>query len=241
MTSYNSCDIICDFDGTATPVDTTDLILARFALPQWEEVEAQWTSGQITSRECMCRQIAMLRTDKESLNSLIDEIPLADGFVEFVHFAGQNDLRPHIVSDGIDYVIRRILSKHGLSEIPVTANRLMMTEHGFELEFPHCRPLCGYGLCKCDVAEKSGCRIILIGDGRSDFCLSDRADLVMARRGKPLESHCREQGRPYKTFDDFFDIITIFEDGSVIIPGLDRYSRQHAQRRSPSASPMKNQ
>jgi Uncharacterized conserved protein, possibly involved in methylthioadenosine recycling len=34
MDHYN---IICDFDGTIAEADTTDLILSRLALPQWEE------------------------------------------------------------------------------------------------------------------------------------------------------------------------------------------------------------
>jgi 2,3-diketo-5-methylthio-1-phosphopentane phosphatase len=217
-------------------VDSTDLVLARFALPQWEEVEAQWVSGQISSRECMYRQVGLLRTDEKSLNALIDEIPLTDGFAEFMLFAEKRDLRPRIVSDGLDYVIRRVLSNHGFSEISVTANRLMMTGDGFELEFPHSRSTCGSGVCKCAVAAESGRRIILIGDGRSDICLSDQAGLVIVRRGMPLESHCREKGRPYKSFGDFFDIITLFEDGSGKVPGLDQDSRHQARRQALSAA-----
>ncbi|MDR1084041.1 MAG: MtnX-like HAD-IB family phosphatase [Deltaproteobacteria bacterium] len=214
MTLCSSCSITCDFDGTVTPADTTDLILARFALPQWEEVEAQWVSGQISSRECMHRQVGLLRADEKSLNALIDEIPLTDGFEKFMLFAEKHDLRPRIVSDGLDYVIRRVLSNHGFSEIPVIANRLMLTGDGFDLEFPHSSSACGSGVCKCAaVAAESGRRTILIGDGRSDICLSDQTDLVMARQGMPLESHCREKGRPYKSFSNFFDIITLFEDG----------------------------
>ncbi|MDR1035691.1 MAG: MtnX-like HAD-IB family phosphatase [Deltaproteobacteria bacterium] len=228
MTLFSSSDIICDFDGTVTPVDTTDLILSRFALPQWEEIESQWVSGLISSRECMCRQVGLLRTDEKSLNALIDEIPLADGFEEFMLFAKNYDLRLHIVSDGLDYVIRRILSNYGISGIPVTANRLMMTGDRYELEFPHSQSSCGSGVCKCAVAEEIGQRIFLIGDGRTDICLSDHADMILSRRGMPLESHCREMGLPYHSFSDFYDVVTFFENCSGTVPDPGQYLNHQA-------------
>jgi len=33
--------IICDFDGTITPQDTTDRVLEALADPAWRELEAQ--------------------------------------------------------------------------------------------------------------------------------------------------------------------------------------------------------
>lgn len=203
--------IICDFDGTISPLDTTDLILSRFALPQWEEVERQWVSGLISSRECMYRQVGLLKTDKRSLDALIDEIPLTPGFEDFMAWAGELGLRPRIISDGLDYVIGRVLAAHGLRDIQVWANRLLITERGFGLEFPHGRSDCGSGVCKCAVAAESAGPIILIGDGRSDLCLADQADFVFARSGLQLERYCREKKRPHASYGSFHDVMTFFE------------------------------
>jgi len=221
----NKVNIICDFDGSISPVDSTDLILSRFARPQWAEVEQQWVDGLISSRECMYQQVGLLRTDQRSLDALIDEIPLTPGFEEFINFAGHRfGLRPRIVSDGLDYVIGRVLAAHGIRDLKITANRLLFTEDGFDLEFPYGRSDCGSGVCKCAVASEapgglcSAGPTILIGDGRSDLCLADRADFVFARRGLILERHCREQNRPYAPYDSFFDIMNFFEKNVCPLP-----------------------
>ena len=208
---HGSLNIICDFDGTIAEADTTDLILSRLALPQWEEIERQWLDGLISSRECMYQQVGLLRADKESLDGLIDEIQLTPGFVEFAAYADEHMARPRIVSDGLDYVIERVLATHGIQGLEVAANHLLFTSRGFELEFPYSRTDCGSGVCKCAAAEGAGGNTILIGDGRSDLCLAGRADLVLARRGRALERYCLEYGRPYAVYDDFYDLISFFE------------------------------
>jgi len=208
---YGSLNIICDFDGTITPVDCTDMILSRFAMPQWEEVEAQWVAGQITARECMSRQICMLRTDSQSLNHFLDTIPLTKGFEEFVAFVEKCGVGLRIVSDGLDYVIRRVLDNHGLHNIPFTANHLKFNNRGFELEFPHSRPNCTSGVCKCAVAANGRGKTVLIGDGQSDHCLASKAELVLAKHGQSLERHCRENGLPYASYNTFYDVINFFE------------------------------
>jgi 2-hydroxy-3-keto-5-methylthiopentenyl-1-phosphate phosphatase len=43
--------VFVDFDGTISLEDTTDVILERFADPEWRKVEAEWLAGIIGSRE----------------------------------------------------------------------------------------------------------------------------------------------------------------------------------------------
>lgn len=80
MSRHTATKVICDFDGTVTPVDTTDALLARFALPEWEEVEEAWLEGRITSRECMERQIAMIRAERWELDAFIGAFKITSGF-----------------------------------------------------------------------------------------------------------------------------------------------------------------
>lgn len=234
-----SFNIICDFDGTITPMDSTDLILSRFALPQWEDIEQQWVSGLISSRECMYRQVGLLRVDKKSLDNLIDEIPLTPGFEEFIVFTGSLGLKPHIISDGLDYVIRRVLSHHQIQNIQITANRLAFTDDGFSLAFPHGRSDCGSGVCKCAAAADRAGLTLLIGDGRSDLCLAGRADLVLARRGLVLEKHFLEKNRTCVSYDNFFDIIDFFEK-NLCQPNFSGFSQYYnpAGRISPFAETL---
>ena len=44
----------------------------------------------------------------------------------------------------------------------------------------------------------------MIGDGRSDFCMSTRADYVIAKGA--LADYCRTRGQPHATFADFDDV-----------------------------------
>ena len=53
--------IVCDFDGTVTRTDAVDNILERFADPSWEAIEDEWLSGKIGSRECLGRQLALVK------------------------------------------------------------------------------------------------------------------------------------------------------------------------------------
>jgi len=203
--------IICDFDGTIAQYDVTDAILDRFADPEWEAVEREWLDGTITARQCMERQIPMIRALPSVLDAFLNTVPLTRGFAEFTRYCTDNGLDILIVSDGMDYAIKRILMRHGLGALPVIANRLRFHEEsGYRLDFPYGSAGCKSGVCKCDVSKVGGGKILLIGDGHSDICLAGKASFVLAKKGKSLEKHCKEHGLAHAVYDDFFDILKFF-------------------------------
>lgn len=207
--------IICDFDGTIARFDVTDAVLGRFADPAWEVVEREWLDGRISARECMERQIRMIGVKPPALDAFLATVPLTDGFVEFVQHCVAHGLDILIVSDGMDYAIKRILSNNGLGDIPVIANRLRFRDgSGFRLNFPYGAPGCTSGVCKCNVAKAGGGKILLIGDGHSDACLAGKASFVLAKEDKFLHHHCVENGVPYTTYGDFFDILRLLAPAS---------------------------
>lgn len=208
--------IFCDFDGTIAKVDTTDLVLTRLADPAWEVLEERWTQGEITAAECMRGQVALIGGDDAALDAVLDSVELADGFSEFVAWCQANAVPLTVVSDGVDRFIARILGRHGLGHLPVIANHLVgNVELGRRLEQPWSRAGCaaGSGVCKCQVAVKSDERVndlddlmVFIGDGRSDFCVSGRADLLFAR--DKLAAYARSRAMPHHEFSDFHTITT---------------------------------
>jgi 2,3-diketo-5-methylthio-1-phosphopentane phosphatase len=205
--------IICDFDGTVTPFDVTDAILREFAPSSWEEVEKEWLAGKITARQCMERQISMIRAPLSKLDGFLDGLALTEGFREFAYFCRARKLPLLIVSDGLDYAIKRVLGLHGLFWIPVVANRLLCGgRNGYRLEFPYSGGECPSGVCKCSVAASAGGKALLIGDGRSDCCLAGAAAFVLAKEGEELERHCVRQGYPHGVFENFRDIRAGFEE-----------------------------
>jgi len=200
--------VFCDFDGTIAKVDTTDLVLTRLADPAWEDLEDRWRRGEITAAECMRGQVALIGGDDAALDAVLDGVELVEGFEDFVAWCQDNAVPLTVVSDGVDYFIARILSRHGLDHVPVVANRMVGDAvSGRRLEQPWSRAGCaaGSGVCKCQ-ATSTDAFMVFIGDGRSDFCVSGRADLLFAR--DKLADYARSRGVPHHEFSSFHTITT---------------------------------
>lgn len=215
--------IICDFDGTVTPFDVTDAILGRFASSEWETVEEEWLQGRISARECMQSQVGLLRVPRDVLDAFLDTVPIDEGFAGFFQYCEGHGQKLLIVSDGMDYAIRRILARHNLGAIPVIANRLVfLGGDTYKLEFPYGDPGCGSGVCKCRVSGNGEREILLIGDGRSDCCLAGKAACILAKKGKELLRLCEGKGYPHFAYADFFDIRALFAAQNEF-PGKERH------------------
>ncbi|MBF0562504.1 MAG: MtnX-like HAD-IB family phosphatase [Alphaproteobacteria bacterium] len=203
MTRYQ---IFCDFDGTIAAVDVTDSLLAAFAPPAWESVEAEWRGGTITARECMARQVALMEVSAVEMDRHLDTIDLDPDFAPFARECQTAGVSLLVLSDGLDYAINRILARHGLPDLPVRANRLYRTGPGQVAFGPGAsRESCPQGCCKCAVMAETVAEedvfSIFIGDGRSDFCGAAKADMVFAKSA--LLDHCRRQDIPHVGFEDF--------------------------------------
>jgi 2-hydroxy-3-keto-5-methylthiopentenyl-1-phosphate phosphatase len=199
--------IICDFDGTIALQDTTDLVLSAYALPEWEIIEQQWKQGAIGSAECMRAQVELIEARTSELDTLLDSVQIDPYFAGFVEFCKQHHLPLLVASDGVDYFIHRILSRHGLDYLPLRANKLIAKQGGGStLEFPHKEAGCSTqsGNCKCALAGAPHARNLLIGDGQSDFCLAHQVDFTLAKT-KLLE-YCRRYNLRHAGFDDFRDV-----------------------------------
>lgn len=206
--SKNSWHILCDFDGTISLDDTTDQLLETFAQHGWQEIEQQWEQGLIGSKQCMQEQIALLKMTQQQLYNCLDQIEIDPSFLDLVKLTTHHAIPLTIVSDGLDLVIQYILSKHGLGHLPIIANHLVqVSDEQWRLEFPNAASQCksASGTCKCRIAQShQNQHIILIGDGRSDFCLAESADYVFAK--KSLRQHCRNSNILHTSFNHFSDI-----------------------------------
>lgn len=203
--------VICDFDGTITPFDVTDAVLSRFAAPEWQDIEEDWLAGRITAKQCMEKQVALLHASPRELDEFLDNVPLTPGFAEFIAYCEAVGRSILVVSDGLDYSIKRILAGHGLRDIPVIANRLVAEGRSrYRLEFPYGQPGCESGVCKCAVASALGGKSLLIGDGHSDCCLARNASFVLARESKSLLGVCEQNAYPHLPYVDFFDVRQAF-------------------------------
>jgi 2-hydroxy-3-keto-5-methylthiopentenyl-1-phosphate phosphatase len=200
--------VFCDFDGTISAVDTTDHILTALADPKWRDLEDEWVAGRIDAATCMRAQIALVAGSDAELDARLDEVALDPGFVDFAAWCAQRRVPITVVSDGVDYFIRRILARHGLADLPVVSNRLAGVADARRLEQPFLRRGCaaGSGVCKCDVVKAGGqaSRMVFVGDGRSDFCVSGRADVLFAKAA--LADYAASLGRLFHAYETFHDV-----------------------------------
>ena len=207
------CHVFVDFDGTIAPVDTTDLLLERFADPSWMAVEEQWKSGQIGSRECLVRQIDLVRATPAELDDFVSRIDIDPDFPAFVELCRRQGYPTTVVSDGLERTVRSVLARAGLGNLPVYANNLeWVGEDRWRLTFPNARGDCRAlsGNCKCQFAEAAlGHVRVVVGDGRSDYCVAEQADLVLAKGA--LARHCREKELPHFMFNRFSEATALLQ------------------------------
>lgn len=205
----------CDFDGTISVDDVTDSLLIRFGRDGWQALESAWERGEIGSRECMTRQVALLDMSETELVAHLDQMAIDPHFPAFVGKVQALAMPLQVVSDGLDRAITHILRNHGLQALPVFANQLLQAgERRWTLRAPHADATClrASGNCKCARAadeQSLSRRVLYIGDGSSDFCVSGMADQVLAKSS--LIGHCRAQGIAYQPFHDFAEALGLLE------------------------------
>ena len=204
-----------DFDGTISLLDVTDTLLNRFGLPGWQALEEAWERADIGSRECMKGQVALLDMSEAQLRSHLDSIEIDPDFPAFVAAAQRRGVQVQVVSDGIDLAIRHVLARHGLGHLEVIANRLVPAgERRWRLESPWASAHCARasGNCKCErLAEQRAqrARVLYVGDSTSDFCVSGKADFVLAKY--KLIAHCQAQGIAHAAFENFAQATELLE------------------------------
>ena len=200
--------ILCDFDGTIAQEDVTDSLLMRFGRPGWDVLEVDWREGRIGSRECMAGQVALLDCSRDELDEHLAGMTIDPDFWRFAEAVGQSGQSLTIVSDGLDHAIRSMLRRYRLQRLPVVASHLVqVSARRWALEFPFAAPGCtsASGTCKCAWAEAPrlapGTKVLMVGDGASDFCVARRADLTFA--SKRLLDFCLDNDIAHRAVANF--------------------------------------
>ncbi len=130
--------IVCDFDGTITRTDVIDNILQRFADPSWEAIEDQWLQGDIGSRECLSRQLSLVKATPAELLAYFDSVEIDPDFPDFVDHVIGLGASIEVVSDGIEQAIASCSGRPDAGGWPGSATGLR--SYG---------PECGRWLVRC--------------------------------------------------------------------------------------------
>ena len=196
-----------DFDGTLATHDTVDWFSARWAPDDFAAADDALARGEIGLDECLQRQIANIVASEEEITAfLVETVRLRPGTDELIAFCGEHDIEPVIVSAGFESLIRAILAAHGV-DMAVSAHEVSYGPDGMRVRFreraqcPHCGERCK----RAEVAElAAGRRVAYVGDGYSDVCAAEVADLRFARAS--LSRHLAAHGHPHVPFEDMHDV-----------------------------------
>jgi 2-hydroxy-3-keto-5-methylthiopentenyl-1-phosphate phosphatase len=185
MRSRSRYAVFFDFDNTITQFDVLDDIIKRFSIDKkWIEFEKKWNKGLIGSKVCLKAQLDGVRLGKKDLLRYLSGIRIDPNFKKILVFLKSKKIAVWILSDNFSFIINFILRQNGVKGIKVYSNRMKFSENKFLPFFPHQNRSCSYcAHCKKKNLLKkinSG-KIIYIGDGRSDICPAEHADIVFAK------------------------------------------------------------
>lgn len=207
--------VFCDFDGTITRGDTVDLLLETLARDEWREIEERWENGEISSRECMSRQIPLIRGGWAAIEKVLQTVEVDKSLGAFVAWCRQKKITFSIVSDGLDRVIDYLLRRENIEVDGIWSNRLVDEVDGsLSLHFPERKwpQECNSGQCKCQILDRAPLATlkVVIGDGRSDFCWARAADVLFAK--DKLRTFCLSEGIACTPFNSLVEVRVALEE-----------------------------
>ncbi len=153
----------------------------------------------------------MVHASAEEILRFCDGFDIDESFVPFVRNCRASGVPVMIISEGLDFYIKRILARYDLADIPVICNLGFLENETIRIEFPHVNRTCRHcGSCKgermSEHREKAigALRIAFVGDGYSDACAAREADVLFAK--DDLEEYCIEHKIAYNRFKTFYDV-----------------------------------
>jgi len=203
--------VFCDFDGTISRRDVGYNLYHHFSGGRNDLLLPDWKAGRLSSRECLTREAEMVTASADEIMAFLDQFTIDPGFAEFESLCRKNGVEPVVLSDGLDFYIRHILTRYGLAHLQVISNIGHLDGSGLSIEFPRTNRACRRcGACKGEIIEEFRGRCgepattVFIGDGYSDICAAGAADLLFAK--KDLKRYCLDHKVAYTKFDTFFDV-----------------------------------
>ena len=205
--------LFLDFDGTITRRDVVDVILETYADPKWLVYEAAWRAGRIGSRDCLHAQMSLVRVTRQQLDSLLDSVAVDEGLIDLFETCAAQKIPAHIISDGFDYCLDRILGRvlngHRSLIKSVRASHLELSARPWRTQFPYFRESCTHGCATCKpevmrLLNPLNALAVFVGDGLSDRYAVECADLVFAKN--ELARYCRANSIPHVEYESLTDV-----------------------------------
>lgn len=215
------CVVFFDFDNTIATCDVFDSLLPRFSRDDlWVRLERDWEKGKIGSHTCLQGQIKGMSIKKNELDRYLRSVKLDPYFKKIIKALSAKKIKTIILSDNFDYILKRILTHNDIKKVKLYCNKLGFSKNRLIPYFPYrsrkCQ-VCAHCKTKNLLANvDKGSMIVYIGDGRSDICPSQYADLVFAK-DKLLEFF-KGKGRACLSYKNLKDVHDYFMKSFKISP-----------------------
>jgi 2,3-diketo-5-methylthio-1-phosphopentane phosphatase len=207
--------LFIDFDGTITRDDVGNLFFRTFGGPGCDDLVGRYRAGGLSAAGLFRAEAAAVGAlDLDAFRDFLNERETDPGFPRLLEFCRGRGIDLCVVSDGLDLIIAAVLERLGCADVPRVSNRLVLEGGGptgrspLRLEFPHSDAVCDRcACCKRNVLLMRSADedvIVYVGDGYSDRCPAQYADLVFAKGD--LQTHCREQNISYLLYRSLDDV-----------------------------------
>lgn len=214
----DKCIVFFDFDNTITTCDVFDDMLLRFSSDNhWLDLEKKWKESKIGSKDCLEGQIKGIKITKKALDRHLSSIKLDPYFKRLIHFLDAKRIKKIILSDNFDYILKRILNQNSLKKLKVYSNKLQFDKDRLIPHFPfrskNCK-VCAHCKTKNLLANVDKDSIIIyVGDGNSDICPAEYADIIFAK--KDLLKYCKDKKLHCLRYNSLREVYNYFKRSSA--------------------------
>lgn len=213
--------IFLDFDNTISQGDVGDALFEQFGGEVCLQYDREYREERLTAKECIRKKCAACgEIDWRALEAFVDSRSIDPSFPEYIDFCKTHGLDCTIVSDGFDYYIGRMLRRFNIHDVPFFANTLEfeLTDSGAMVRlvpsFPYDDEECTRCACckRNIIISRSGEEdvIVYVGDGYSDRCPVQYADVVFAK--PELQDYCQRHNISYYEYRTFNDVRARLEE-----------------------------
>lgn len=208
--------ILCDFDGTVTREDVTNLLWDRHGIPRWrEKLLGGYLSGAMSTLELMdVGWRAINLPVEELLATARSGVVVRPGLERLLDTCRTHGWSFHVVSNGLDWYLREFLPR----DVPFTSYVASLDADGWRVRLPAGYVLPSgmdfkvHVLAGLRAHARPGVETVFIGDGRNDFPVARACDRIFAVRGSTLASLCATADVPCGEFDSFDEVTEAMEN-----------------------------
>lgn len=203
--------IFSDFDGTISSKDSLKILFNQFADSKWPEIERAMTSGEMPESIGLQRSFDSLKLSFESaLKYVLKNVKIDSGFRKFAKWIQSEGHELSILSGGLTNFIKPLLKREGLGGLRLLANEAKISGDAWTIQSCPVERLCeNCNHCKSasllkEIQKDPNVFLVYIGDGVTDTCAIQLADLVYAKGF--LVSYCAEREIPFVEFRSFSNL-----------------------------------